>query len=134
MKFQFFDLGTLKYSSRYSFCVRIVKFYFICWRKKWASQNAIGLQEFLYSVKSYTLFSCDNFRKSFETAKFYSQIPYSFIKLITFEVNPLNKGPYLKLFLIYPNNFDTATNLERFPTTEFLNFIILTLRSKVMVD
>ena len=51
-----------------------------------------------------------------------------------FEVNPVNKGPYLKMLFISPNNFDSAKKFGRFPTTEFLNFTILTLKSKVMVD
>jgi hypothetical protein len=88
---------------------------------------------FVYLL-SYTLFSWEIFRKSFETAKFYSQIPYSFIKLINFEGDLLDKGLYLKFNLILPNNFDTEKNFGRFPITEFLNYIILTLRSKVMVD
>ena len=28
-----------------------------------------------------------------------------------FEVNPLNKGPYLKMLFIFPNNFDSAKKI-----------------------
>ena len=88
----------------------------------------------LLFLRSYTLFSWDNFRKSFKTRKFYSQIPYSFINLTKFEMNPLNKDLYLELWSISVNNFDTETNFGRFPTTQYFNCEILTFRSKVMAD
>jgi hypothetical protein len=59
----------------------------------------------------------NNFPKSFKTTKCYSQILYSSIKLITFEVNPFNEGAYLKSLSFLPINFDTATKFERFPIT-----------------